>query len=325
MISIFIPVYNGEIFLRETLESLLVQTYRDFETLCVDDSSTDNSYSILQEYAVKDSRIKVFQKPNGGDAPHSWQFAMPLLSGDFIMYMSQDDLLKPDTLEKLAGRQRETDADAVIPALTWYYGDATPSKTDRGVEGDLSPILTGKEAFEMMMDYTIPGFALWRSSIVKSSPVPLAAYNSDEYSQRKWCSLCRTVAFSDGEFVYRQNNPNAITRQFTDKQWEASLTDAMVLQLAVDLEISTQKIEQYANARYEDLWFHTMYFTLHKKTLSHKRRRHLHRLFSHAYRMMHRHISLKHWTYRWSAHNLLLFWLLINLKAKRAKLLHHAD
>lgn len=325
-ISIFIPVYNGARYLEGTLESLLAQSYKDFKVLCVDDSSTDGSRNLLEDYARRDPRILVYHKANGGDVPHSWHFVTPLLDGDFTLYMSQDDLLKPDTLEKLAARQQETGADAIIPSLTWYYDNPV------GANSNLPPartfttptLLSGTQALDLMIDYSIPGLALWRTSIIKANPVPLAAYNSDEYAQRLWCSQCRTVAFSDAEFLYRQDNPHAITKQFTDKQLEGSLTDAMVLQLAASKDIDKKRLEEFANKSYETLWFHTMWFTLHRRQYSHHRRRHMHTLFSHAYRLLRPWITLSHWKYRWSARNRLLFWTLIYLKAFRATLLRHA-
>ena len=66
MISVIVPVYNVEKYLRKSLDSILAQTYTDLEVLLVDDGSTDNCLSICQEYAKKDSRIKVIHRENGG-------------------------------------------------------------------------------------------------------------------------------------------------------------------------------------------------------------------------------------------------------------------
>ena len=66
LVTIFMPVYNGKKYLNETLTSIINQTYKNFEVLLVDDSSTDNSLFILKEFEKKDSRFKVFSKPNGG-------------------------------------------------------------------------------------------------------------------------------------------------------------------------------------------------------------------------------------------------------------------
>ena len=65
-ISVIVPVYNTESYLRECIESILRQSYADFELLLVDDGSTDESAAICDEYEAKDSRVRAFHKPNGG-------------------------------------------------------------------------------------------------------------------------------------------------------------------------------------------------------------------------------------------------------------------
>ena len=68
LLSIIVPVYNSEKHLKECLDSLINQTYKNIEIICVNDGSTDNSLNILNEYAKKDNRIKIFSKENGGMA-----------------------------------------------------------------------------------------------------------------------------------------------------------------------------------------------------------------------------------------------------------------
>lgn len=321
-VSVFIPVYNGEKYISNTLDSVLAQQFHDFEVLCVDDGSTDGSYSLLQQYSSKDERIKIFRKSNEGDVPHVWQFIISKIQGEFVLYMSQDDLLEPDTLDKLVRRQEETDADGVIPSVIWYVEGAPMDNQHNliGVAGDTGVILDGKEAFELMMDYSISGFGIWRANLVKKHPVIPLAFNSDEYSQRDWCSRCQKVAFSDGRFLYGQNNPNAITHQFTDKQIEASLTDAMVLKRAVEVGVETETITRYANDKYQKLWFNTMWLMVFGRGLSRKRKRRLRRLFSDAHRMLAPYVTLTQWKYRASKKNLFFFWIIVIAKTIKANL-----
>ena len=144
-ISIFMPVYNGSRYLKKSIQSVLNQTYTDFELICVDDSSTDESYQILKEFSDKDSRVKLFQKSKGGTVPKSWNFVLPLIEGDFITYMSQDDLMSVDNLEKLYQRQLETGADCVLPDMVFYYEDKSKNNTGRfGVNGEREVIMSNK-------------------------------------------------------------------------------------------------------------------------------------------------------------------------------------
>lgn len=96
--SIIIPVYNVEPYLRECLDSVLQQTFSDWEVVCVDDGSTDGSAGILQEYASRDNRIKVITQPNGGLSA-ARNTGLDNAIGDYILFLDSDDWLEPNALE----------------------------------------------------------------------------------------------------------------------------------------------------------------------------------------------------------------------------------
>jgi len=98
LISVLIPVYNGEKYLRESLDSVIAQTYTNLEILCMDDGSTDKSTDILKEYASKDSRIKVFNQPNSGVAV-ARNALLDSAGGDFIAFLDADDTWAQRALE----------------------------------------------------------------------------------------------------------------------------------------------------------------------------------------------------------------------------------
>ena len=97
-VSVIIPVYNVEKYLRRCLDSVLNQTFTDWEAICVNDGSPDNSLDILKEYAKKDSRFKIVDKKNGGlsDARNA---GMKVATGDYILYLDSDDFIHPQTME----------------------------------------------------------------------------------------------------------------------------------------------------------------------------------------------------------------------------------
>lgn len=100
-ISVIIPVYNVEEYLREALDSVINQTLKDIEIICIDDYSTDNSLSVLKEYASKDSRIKVFkQEVNRGQGP-ARNRALDIAKGEIIMFLDPDDWYTLDACEKV--------------------------------------------------------------------------------------------------------------------------------------------------------------------------------------------------------------------------------
>ncbi len=112
-ISIIIPVFNVEKYLSACIDSILAQTYTDFEIILVNDGSTDKSGTICDEYAVKDSRIKVIHKENGGGARGALLEGFKKSSGNYIYMVDSDDYIKPETLETLLHNIQKYDADCV--------------------------------------------------------------------------------------------------------------------------------------------------------------------------------------------------------------------
>jgi glycosyltransferase involved in cell wall biosynthesis len=98
-ISVVMSVHNGEKYLREAMESILNQTFRDFEFIIIDDGSTDGSKQILEEYAVKDSRIRLVSRENCG-LTKSLNEGIALARGEFIARMDADDVSLPERFEK---------------------------------------------------------------------------------------------------------------------------------------------------------------------------------------------------------------------------------
>lgn len=100
MISIIIPIYNSQQFLRECFNSILHQTHRDFEVILVNDGSTDNSKSICLEYCDRDSRFKYIEQSNSGVSA-ARNTGLDTASGDYIVFVDSDDEIAPDYLDSL--------------------------------------------------------------------------------------------------------------------------------------------------------------------------------------------------------------------------------
>lgn len=118
-ISIGVPFHNVEEYLPQCLDSIIDQTFTDFEVIMVDDGSTDSSFEICQKYAAKDSRFKLFYQENGGVAK-ARNNCLRHMTGDFITWIDSDDWIEKDYLEKLADTQKETDADIVSTGLKTF-------------------------------------------------------------------------------------------------------------------------------------------------------------------------------------------------------------
>ena len=112
-VSVTIPVYNVEKYLRECLDSLLGQTLEDIELICINDGSTDSSLEILQEYANKDERIKIFDKENEGQGVGR-NIGIKNATGEFISFVNPDDWVELDMYEKMYNQAKELNSQVVF-------------------------------------------------------------------------------------------------------------------------------------------------------------------------------------------------------------------
>ena len=112
-VSVIVPVYQAQAHLRLCLDSLLAQTFKDLEILCVDDGSTDQSPGILEEFARQDSRVKVLRQENAGPGA-ARNAGLEAAAGEYVLFLDADDFFEPALIETLLARARETGADIVI-------------------------------------------------------------------------------------------------------------------------------------------------------------------------------------------------------------------
>ena len=112
-ISVIVPVYKAEAYLHRCVDSILAQTFQDFEVLLIDDGSPDRSGEMCDEYARKDRRVRVFHKENGG-VSSARQCGMDNAQGEYTIHADPDDWVEPDMLEELYRKAKEEDVDMVI-------------------------------------------------------------------------------------------------------------------------------------------------------------------------------------------------------------------
>lgn len=111
-VSIIVPIYKVEKYLKKCLDSLINQTYKEIEILLINDGSPDNSADICEEYALEDSRIQVFHKENGG-LSDARNFGIELAKGEYTLFVDSDDFIELDAIEKLYIHAKEKELDIV--------------------------------------------------------------------------------------------------------------------------------------------------------------------------------------------------------------------
>ncbi len=123
-LSVIMPVYKVEKYLRETIESVLNQPCKDLELICVDDGSPDNSGSICDEYAKKDERIRVVHKPNGG-LTSAWKAGTEIAEGRYLGFVDSDDWIEVDMYKRMWESACKYNSDVVVCGLVFDYEDTS--------------------------------------------------------------------------------------------------------------------------------------------------------------------------------------------------------
>jgi len=121
-ISVIIPVYNVENYLRQCLDSIINQTLKEIEIICINDGSTDSSKQILEEYALKDERIKIINQKNKGVSA-ARNTGIDAATGEYIGFVDSDDWVKLDAYEKLYNKITREDVDIVFSRYNYVFED----------------------------------------------------------------------------------------------------------------------------------------------------------------------------------------------------------
>jgi teichuronic acid biosynthesis glycosyltransferase TuaG len=111
LISVITPCYNSARYIGQTIESVLAQTYQNWEMIIVDDCSTDNSFQLAREYAEKDKRIRVYRQEQNSGAALARNKAIMESHGKYVAFLDSDDLWLPEKLEKQLRFMRENGSD----------------------------------------------------------------------------------------------------------------------------------------------------------------------------------------------------------------------
>lgn len=146
-ISVIVPVYKAENYLHRCVDSLLAQTFEDFEILLVDDGSPDASGAICDEYAQKDHRIRVFHKENGG-VSSARQCGIDHAQGEYTIHADPDDWVDVSMLEELYAKAKVEDADMVICDFYEEYKDKQIYRKQQPTALDSDTVL--KELFQQL-------------------------------------------------------------------------------------------------------------------------------------------------------------------------------
>jgi glycosyltransferase involved in cell wall biosynthesis len=213
LISVIIPVYKVEKYIRECLESVLAQTLREIEIIVVNDGSPDRSAEIVREYVSADSRIKFIEQPNGGLSA-ARNTGMRAASAPLVMFIDSDDYVSPDYCRKMFDALT-ADADAAVCWTRLFYEDATPSppyKKTAWYRFDADDI---KRCNSLVTN------KLFRMNIIRGHGIefPAGLKNEDEFFWHAYLPRCRKMPVVREElYHYRQRKDGIMGTMHAGKE-----------------------------------------------------------------------------------------------------------
>lgn len=210
-ISILVPIYNVERYLRQCLDSILAQTFTDIEVICINDGSTDGSRNIIEEY-LSDPRFRVVDKSNSGYGA-SMNRGLEAACGEYIAILESDDFLEAQALEKLYSCAVEYDAEVVKANFYFYW--SKPFERDELCEL-IAPSMVGRvinPQDEPDIFYLKPSIwsALYKRSFLDRNGIdfletPGASYQDASFNFKVWACTTRAVCLHEAFLHYRQDN-----------------------------------------------------------------------------------------------------------------------
>ena len=214
LISIIVPVYNVEKYIHECVDSIINQTYKNIEIILVDDGSPDNCGKICDEYAEKDSRIKVIHKENGGlsDARNA---GVAVADSEWISFVDSDDIIHPQAIELLFSALKKEKTDIA----TAMMADFEDGKIPDSFYSELSENYTQKEVneeflLEIFKDsrYHSACNRIINKKLLLEFPFAVGRYHEDSPVISKMLHFSQRIVVIPHELYFYRNNHNSITR-----------------------------------------------------------------------------------------------------------------
>ena len=226
-VSVIVPVYNAEKYIKRCLDSILAQSYRYFEVLLIDDGSTDNSGKICDEYALNDNRIRVIHKENSGVSA-TRNIGITEAKGDYIAFVDSDDYIKSDMFEKMVKNAEKNNSDMVMcNYFTDKDGKVTKSEMSYKAVYDGTDDIRNGLLYLYYTDYHNGLYSLCNKLIKKS-----VYYENDilfdvslKRGEDAWFVFeclkhCKRVDYISEAFYYYYQNQSSIMHSLYDDQYD---------------------------------------------------------------------------------------------------------
>ncbi|MBR7066534.1 MAG: glycosyltransferase family 2 protein [Prevotella sp.] len=263
-VTVLMACWNAAEYVEKALDSLLCQTYRDFQVVCVDDASTDNTLDILRQYAAKDSRIHVVSLSENGGQAHARNVALARAEGEYVCMLDSDDWMSPDALEQaVAVFETHPDADCVLFQVEEVYADHARRYPLPAFER-----MTGVEAFEASLTWALHGLYMVRADMHRKYPFDETsrAY-SDDNTTRIHYLHSREVRQCGGVYYYRQHE-TSVTHGVSVRRFDYLRANESMRRQMEKAGADDRLLGIYEKIRWLNLIDTYMFYYCHGKELS---------------------------------------------------------
>ena len=220
-ISIIVPVYRAEKYLNACVDSILRQTYADFELVLIEDGSPDQSGAICDEYAQKDDRVRVIHQPNQGQAA-ARNHALPMTQGRWLCYVDSDDMIHPQMLEHLY--RAAVESGAGISMCQFLEAPEPPENYEQPADFSYQLLTMDEPTLTELHDRDqYPGWVacakLIRRQCVEGYPFQTGRVYEDNEAVTRWLLPAKTLAMLPTQLYFYRTNPESTTKsQFSLKK-----------------------------------------------------------------------------------------------------------
>lgn len=219
-ISVIVPVYNVEDYLNECVDSLLKQDYSNLEIILVDDGSTDKCGIICDEYAIKDSRIKVKHKQNGG-LSYARNAGIDIATGDYITFVDSDDVLSSDFISYLLDLLTEADADMACCQRTEIDENSKHKKGYCNPCCKITVFDNMENALAANEIDTVAWGKLYKKDLFREIRYPVGRLHEDIFTTYKLIDRCKKIVVGpEGKYLYRVRQNSISNINFTHKHMD---------------------------------------------------------------------------------------------------------
>lgn len=243
LVTLIIPIYQAEQYLNNCLETIVHQTYDNLEIILVDDGSTDKSSLLCDEWAMKDTRIKIIHKKNEGRSI-ARNVGLNNATGDYIVFVDSDDWISNTMIEKLIKNLECTNADMSICQFINVFSDGRMKKNTTFNSG--IKLFNRKEFFSLLLKDDVITNHLWRvlfkRKMISGVKFPSQMDFEDIYTMPDLVRLCKKIVYTDdAEYFYRFNDKSIVHRVNVNQYYDHYLAITRSYYRIVELEPSLRK------------------------------------------------------------------------------------